>query len=80
LYPPKYIPYAGYKDKLGVTHKVFLFDDGIVHIVPPMQLSAWSRRREIRFRDKYIKIKVRYSGKDLAVISALKTIYTNSYA
>jgi hypothetical protein len=81
LFPPKPIPYtAGYTDKLGVNHEVFLFNDGIITPVAPMKLSAWSKRKEIRFRDKYLKIKVRYSGKDLAVISALKTIYTNSYA
>jgi hypothetical protein len=79
--PPKPIPYnTGYTDKLGKLHEVFLFDDGVRPSPIGAKLSRWSRRKEIRFRDKYIKIKVRYSGKDLAVISALKTIYTNSYA
>ena len=36
--------------------------------------------KQTRIRDKYIKIKVRYSGKDLAVIQAILTSYTQSFA
>ena len=48
-------------------------------------LSEWTARKETKPRDKFIKIKVRYyNGKDnvldLVVISALKTLYTISYA
>ena len=42
--------------------------------------TGWTDRKETRIRDKYCKIKVRYSGTDLAIITALKTIYTISYA
>jgi hypothetical protein len=35
---------------------------------------------EARHRDKYIKIKVRYSGEDLAVIQAIATLYNESYS
>ena len=31
-------------------------------------------------RDKYMKVRVRYKGDDLAIITAIKTIYTESYA
>lgn len=44
------------------------------------QATGWTDRKETRIRDKYCKIKVRYSGEDLAVITALKTIYTISYS
>ena len=40
----------------------------------------WSGRKEARLRDKYIKIRVRYTGEELATITALKTLYTISYA
>lgn len=40
----------------------------------------WSGRKETRLRDKYIKIRVRYTGEELAIITALKTLYTISYA
>ncbi len=36
--------------------------------------------KEARVRDKYCKIRVRYDGTQLAVITALKTMYTQSYA
>ena len=42
--------------------------------------TRWTDRKETRIRDKYCKIKVRYSGEDLSIITALKTIYTVSYA
>ena len=41
--------------------------------------NGWTARKETRIRDKYIKIKVRYSGKDKVIISALKTLYSISY-
>lgn len=37
-------------------------------------------RREIDLKDKFIKIRIRYSGEELAVIDFLNTIYTVSYA
>ena len=42
--------------------------------------GKWSQRKETKLRDKYIKIRVRYSGKDLALINALITNYVVSYA
>ena len=42
--------------------------------------GGWTDRKETRLRDKYIKVRVRYSGEDLAIILMLKTIYTESYA
>jgi len=37
-------------------------------------------RKETKIRDKYLKVRVRYSGEELAVITALKTLFTLSYA
>lgn len=37
-------------------------------------------RKEIDLKDKFIKIRIRYSGEELAVIDFLNTIYTVSYA
>ena len=36
--------------------------------------------KSTRLRDKYCKIRVKYSGEDLAIITSLKTIVTMSYA
>jgi hypothetical protein len=30
--------------------------------------------KEVRIRDKWAKIRIRYSGKDLAIITAIKTL------
>ena len=46
-----------------------------------LDVNKWSNeRKETRIRDKYIKIKVRYTGDELAIITALKTLYIVSYA
>ena len=42
--------------------------------------KTWSKLNETKIRDKYLKVKVRYSGEKLAVISAILTIYNTSYA
>ena len=36
--------------------------------------------QEAKIKDKFIKIRIRYSGKDLAIISAIRTLYSISYA
>ena len=45
-----------------------------------LDLSSWAETKETKIRDKYIRIRVRYSGKDLAIITAIHTLYTLSYA
>lgn len=40
----------------------------------------FTRIQETRPRDKYAKIKIRYSGEDLAVIQSIATIFNYSYA
>ena len=42
--------------------------------------SGWTNRKETKIRDKYVKIKIRYTGKDLVIITAIKTLFTQSYA
>ena len=42
--------------------------------------DKWTYRKETRIRDKYLKVKIRYSGEELAIITALKTLYIISYA
>lgn len=43
-------------------------------------IDTWSERQEAKIRDKYIKIKIRYSGKQLATIYSILTIYQMSIA
>jgi hypothetical protein len=42
--------------------------------------DKWTFRKEAKMRDKYCKIKVRYSGEELAIISAILTTFNISYA
>ena len=37
-------------------------------------------RKETKIRDKYLKVRIRYTGDELAIITALKTLYTISYS
>ena len=45
-----------------------------------VRLDKWTFRKESRIRDKWIKIKVRYSGRNLAVIHSIITLYNISYS
>ena len=41
---------------------------------------AFTGNEEMKIRDKYIKIRVKYKGDKYAIINALKTLFTLSYA
>jgi hypothetical protein len=45
-----------------------------------VNVDHWTYRKEARIRDKWVKIRIRYSGKNLAVIHSLMTLYTLSYS
>jgi len=42
--------------------------------------SSWTARKEARIRDKWMKVRIRYSGKNLAIIHSLVTLYNISYS
>ena len=66
----------------------YVEDSWFIEIRPMNFKNAYLHNGELRFkklnqsrvRDKYVKIKVRYSGKELAVIQGIKTLFDNSYA
>ncbi len=41
--------------------------------------TGWTYRQQAPMKDKYIKIKVRYTGNDLAIITGIMTTYRLSY-
>ena len=45
-----------------------------------VRIEDWTQRKETKIRDKWIKIRVRYSGKNLAIIHSLITLYNISYS
>ena len=40
----------------------------------------WSGIKSAKLRDKYVKIRIKYTGEDSVIITALKTIITNSFS
>ena len=46
----------------------------------PAEGTFADKTKEVRIRDKFVKIRVKYTGQDLVIITALQTIYTQSYA
>jgi len=42
--------------------------------------SSQIRHSESKLKDKWIKIRIRYKGDKLAVITAIRTLYSISYA
>lgn len=73
LFPPPADVLDGHGER-GIT----LPDDWTRNVVswPDYQ----KRNREAKIKDKFIKIRIRYSGEDLAIISAIRTLYSISYA
>lgn len=63
--------------RLGNTQYV---EDSWYTQITPIKYEHDNKQKETRIRDKYVRIRVIYSGEDLTVITALKTIYTISYA
>jgi hypothetical protein len=66
----------------------YVEDSWYIEIRPMNFKNAYLYNGELRFkklnqsrvRDKYVKIKVKYSGNELAVIQGIKTLFDNSYA
>ena len=42
--------------------------------------NSWTYRKETKIRDKWMKVRVRYSGKNLAIIHSVITLYNISYS
>lgn len=42
--------------------------------------GKYMKKKEARIRDKFVKIRVKYTGEDMVVVTALKTILTPSYS
>ena len=57
-----------------------IYQNDIYNWPQHLDTNTWTNRKEARIRDKWIKIRVRYSGKNLAVIHSLITLYNISYS
>ena len=45
-----------------------------------VEVSSWTYRKETKIRDKWMKVRIRYSGKNLAIIHSIATLYNLSYS
>lgn len=45
-----------------------------------VKVDNWTYRKEARIRDKFMKVRIRYSGKNLAIIHSIITIFNISYS
>ena len=89
-------PLGGYKTTTdGKDNAMYdLYELDLSNNIHPFDTSSWlddvniykynfgnaQNRKETDMRDKFIKIRIRYSGKELAVIDFINTIYQISYA
>ena len=62
-----------YGRRLGNIHYK---EDSWYYTIEPIICNGQSAR----IRDKFIKIRVKYSGKDQVIITSLKTMFTLSYS
>lgn len=87
-YPPLNVYYTPIQESLPpkkaskIELPIYLsekYSDEQNQITKWWQFEKW-QEKQTRLRDKFIRIKVRYSGEDLAIIYAIKTMYTISYS
>ena len=87
-YPPLNVYYTPIQESLPPekasevklpTYLSEKYSDEQKQITKWWQFEKW-QEKQTRLRDKFIRIKVRYSGEDLAIIYAIKTMYTISYS
>lgn len=80
-------PINGYIDKPEQTNPfpdkdIFINNNGIslykYDNINQIKSDNWGNYKQTRLRDKYMKIKVRYDGEDLAVIAAIITLFQKS--
>ena len=48
----------------------------LIQIILLIEMWNKARLKQVKLKDKWIKIRIRYSGQKLAVIYAVKTIYS----
>lgn len=45
----------------------------------PIETDSWTTKKQTKIRDKYIRVKIRYTGDDLAIISGIVNILKETY-
>ena len=68
------------EDNSYIPNKLIDLNYTVDNINDAFGFNKWSFRKEVKQKDRFIKIKVRYTGNNLAIISAIKSIYKISYS
>jgi hypothetical protein len=55
-------------------------EDKWLYVVAPIYYKLNNVLKSTRIRDKYIKVRIRYSGEQLAVITAIQSMIRISYS
>ena len=76
----EYIPEDIKKSKITMDELPNIYTNKKYNIQDYIKVGDWTYRKETKIRDKWIKIRVRYSGKNLAIIHSLITLYNISYS
>ena len=82
----QYVPKDLDKDVLGIEDIPNIYTGRMNHTDDEIDLgkyvdtSEWTSRKETKIRDKWIKIRIRYSGKNLAIVHSIATLYNISYS
>ena len=82
----QYVPKDLDKNILGIEDLPNIYTGRMNHVKDSIIMnkyidtSSWTLRKEAKIRDKWIKIRVRYSGKNLAIIHSIATLYNISYS
>lgn len=57
-----------------------IYQNGEYNWINSLDTKDWSNRKETKIRDKWMKVRIRYSGKNIAIIHSIVTLYNISYA
>ena len=75
---PQYLQKLGYRNAL---YNDQLSDDSVHHHeYIGLDTTSWPGKQQVRMAGRYIKIRIRYSGRDLALIQSVLTLFRVSYS
>ena len=76
--PTQYFP-TNFKGNINIT-ELDLPKAYRTYAAKALDTTYWTDRKETKIRDKFLRVRIRYSGKDLALITGVITQYIESFA
>ena len=78
--PPDSIPTDIDSQEITYNNLPNTYKNGNYNLRKLIEGTAWTYRKEARIRDKFMKVRIRYSGKNLAIIHSIITLFNISYS